>query len=352
MVRPLYSALAAIVVALAGASAPAQQTFHAKRVHGLDNGAPAFSVLVPLDWQPQGGVVWGQAPCNTYGFNFQWQAETADGLTGVALLPMHWWSTAGNELTNCRPQQIGSAREYLTLLVQALRPGAQVLDYRPRPDLVAETGLKPQRQAIYDFEMAQQPDAGEVLVAYRENGRDVRAAVSAVVTMWSTRAAPVMAGMPGFEVSGGMALPGWAVFAPDGQLNWQQGETIRKTISNNPAWERLIAKHVAEINRINRQGATDRHNITMAANREISQIISSGAAERDRINDRLHREQIESIRGVETYNDPINGGTVQLDHTYRHAWQLEDGTYFLTNDESFQPIQHLGVNGQRMTVAP
>ena len=64
--------------------------------------------------------------------------------------------------------------------------------------------------------------------------------------------------------------------------------------------------------------------------------------------DRGSREFNEYIRGVETYNDPINGGSVQLDNTYDNAWQLNDGTYVLTDDPSFNPYAATGQDGQRL----
>jgi hypothetical protein len=61
--------------------------------------------------------------------------------------------------------------------------------------------------------------------------------------------------------------------------------------------------------------------------------------------DRTQRETIESIRGVETYNDPHYGGTVQLSNQYQHAWQLRDGSYVLTDDVNFDPNRAFGVQG-------
>jgi hypothetical protein len=63
--------------------------------------------------------------------------------------------------------------------------------------------------------------------------------------------------------------------------------------------------------------------------------------------DRNQREFGEAIRGVETYADR-NGGTVELDHTYNHAWQLDDGSYVLTDDNFFEPYRDLGLSGERL----
>jgi len=68
--------------------------------------------------------------------------------------------------------------------------------------------------------------------------------------------------------------------------------------------------------------------------------------------DRLSRERSEAIRGVETYNDPYYGGSVQLDSSYNHAWQLNDGTYVLTDDPSFNPYRVFGQDGQQLRPLP
>jgi hypothetical protein len=68
--------------------------------------------------------------------------------------------------------------------------------------------------------------------------------------------------------------------------------------------------------------------------------------------DRQQRETIEGIRGVETYNDPHYGGTVQLSNQYQHAWQLRDGSYLLTDDPSFDPARALNIQGTRLRPSP
>lgn len=63
--------------------------------------------------------------------------------------------------------------------------------------------------------------------------------------------------------------------------------------------------------------------------------------------DRNSREFAEYIRGTETYDSP-GGGTVQLDNSYEHAWELDDGSYVLTNDPSFNPGANLGLSGSKL----
>jgi len=77
-------------------------------------------------------------------------------------------------------------------------------------------------------------------------------------------------------------------------------------------------------------------------------------AQRDRmydqnalLSDKNQREFVEAIRGVETYHEPVDGGVVQLDNTFDHAWRVRDGTYLLTDDPNFRPGL-VGLEGQEL----
>jgi hypothetical protein len=65
--------------------------------------------------------------------------------------------------------------------------------------------------------------------------------------------------------------------------------------------------------------------------------------------DRRQHEFGETIKGVETYNDPnAAGGQVELSNLYNHAWRLNDGSYVLSNDAAFEPFRDIGVDGKRL----
>ncbi|MCA9271121.1 MAG: hypothetical protein KDA41_21715, partial [Planctomycetales bacterium] len=70
----------------------------------------------------------------------------------------------------------------------------------------------------------------------------------------------------------------------------------------------------------------------------------------DAAGDRMQRESIEAIRGVETYRDPVDGYNVQLDANYDHAWRVNNNdTYILTKDPNFNPGQY-GIEATQMGV--
>ncbi|MGV6804630.1 MAG: hypothetical protein ACWA49_10525 [Ruegeria sp.] len=316
---------------------------------GFGRPLSAFSVMVPMHWKTKGGVVWKIDNCNTSGYNFDWQATSQDESEGVGILPVVMWqSQPGGP---CPQMNVSNARDFLTAVVERILPNASVLDYRQRPDLSRDLQALTSRQDYGVFAQETTVDAGEILVGFVEDGKDVRASIIAQIIMWRTTMPPAY-GMPGMDIRGGISLPGFIAAAPAGRLDLRVSEAIRKTFTPGQEWTREIAKHHEILNRQARDHAGKMSDITSKTNSEISDIINKGYRDREAIRDRGHRETIESIRGVETYNDPYTGGTVQLDNTYNHAWQLRDGSYLLTDDPTFNPGVALGMDGQLLQVTP
>lgn len=357
MIRHLVSIVFLVGSVSFAAPQAEAQTLHVKRVDVLDrNGfgqtVPAASLLVPAGWQDDGGIVWGiQDNCNHYGYNFSWYAADPTGATGVAILPIVRWVGQRQDHNACPILEVNSARQLLELMAAEFVPGARVLDYRQRPDLLKEAGLQNARQDNGYGVVEQGVDAGSLLIAFTgDDGEDMRGVLSAAVIGWRSTFHGAPYGMPDTVVSGGSNLPAFFHFARNGSLDFDLGETVRKTITPNQQWAQAIAQHHLKIDRSNRETAFNISQIYNQANQEINRIIHEGYQERSEIQDRIHREQIEAIRGVETFHDPINGGTVQLDNGYDQAWQLADGTFVLTNDAFFEPWRDIGVEGELLQV--
>jgi hypothetical protein len=188
-------------------------------------------------------------------------------------------------------------------------------------------------------------DAGELLFAFNEGGRDMRGSVTATVVFSLTRTqAP---GVPQMDALTGFAFPGYGVTAPNGKLNLSFYDAIRKTMQPNPQWTQRIANHNGAIAQVALEESRKRAAIVANSNAEIAKIREQAWNASQESADRRAREFGELIRGVETYNDAnAPGGTVQLSNLYNHAWRLNDGSYVLTNDASFQPYRDLGMDGQ------
>jgi hypothetical protein len=329
---------------------------------GFGQPMTAATTLIPAGWQAQGGVSWqaNNAGCGKNTPHFEWQAVSPDGISAVTILPEESWS--GNNLAFAGGQQvcpnlwIQSVKEYITTWAQYNRPNARILDYRERPDEVAQLNqqlqqLQAQGIAVQGVETRNWAEAGQVLLAYEYQGVEVRELLGIGVTFYLTRMAGVMPGeIREFLIIN--AMPGYAMRAPAGQLDIKVAEMLRKSARPNPQWLALMAQHNAKMSQINIKGARDRSRIITQTGEEIRQIQNESWRNQNASQDRMQRETIESIRGVETYNDPYHGGTVELDNSYKHAWQLNDGSYVLSDDPSFEPYTATGQDGKILEVAP
>ena len=323
---------------------------------GFDKPMVATTVLVPVGWQTQGGVVWGHQPqCSSSGYTMDFQAYSRDGLFGVHVFPgeqWQWSNQAGTPSTaGCPTLQITSIRQYLEAMTARARPGAQILDFRARPDIAQPLKQLEQYTPMPLGDMRTWVEAAEVLIGYQHEGRAMRETVAAAA-VFSLMRMQGMAGMPSSEFLTGVTLPGFAMRAPDGELDFRLAELIRRSGQPNPQWQARIAQHNAKIASINLKGAQQRSQIIAQTGEEIRQMQADSWRKQSQSFDYLSRESSEAIRGVETYDDPYHGGTVQLDNSYRHAWQLNDGTYVLTDDTSFDPYAVLGQDGQQLRPSP
>jgi hypothetical protein len=309
----------------------------------------AGTVLVPAGWRTEGGIVWG--PFGKCGADYanKWSMTAPDGSGTLWVMPVANWTgvrsayPAGQQQQDaCEQAFYSSAREYLEATARRLHPQGRVLDYRPLAEEV-----KPIQDAIAQFppmhvqnmQSRIYADAGEVLVAYQENGRDMRETISVLVVISQIRLADVMnPSQVAMETISGSPGAITIVKAPNGTLDLGLRKRVQSSLRFTPQWSAEVAKFQAGKSKIVIDGMTDAHNERMAAIRKTGEIMNGIYNDRDIISDRNQREFIEVTRGVETYNDPVYGGPVQLDHTYDHAWRVNNNDgYILTNDPNFNP---------------
>lgn len=323
--------------------------------NGFERPIPAARMLVPHDWQAQGGVMWNPtSPCGQSGI-FEWAAWSPDGLYGVELMPNTTW-----QMNNLPPQfqtqdpcpkrNATSARQYLEQLVQERRPGARVLDYRDRPDLVQASGVTERRTPMAMGELRQWAESGEVLLGYTYNGTPRREVIQATVIFTHSIMQNVALGGT-TENLAVIAMPAFAFRAPDGRLDFTMAESLRSSIRSDPEYDRRMAAHYQTINRIQAKGTADRAAATQRHGDEMLDIINQGYENRQRIMDEGHDRFSRVIREVDVYNDPLDG-QVELPSHYNRAWRLDGGDYLLSNDLNFEPWRDLGVNGTEMERLP
>jgi hypothetical protein len=321
---------------------------------GFERPMAAATLFLPYGWRAQGGVFWGQEAMCTNGYVFNWRATSPDGAFTIAVLPQERWEMnnygAPVSTPGCRSAPYTNVRQYLEGLVQRLRPGAQLLNYRSREDLQREFAQLNSYVPTAVGEMRTWVEAGQALFAFMDQGRDMRGTIAAIAVFNLIRS---NVGTGQMDALTGSTFPAYAASAPNGWLNEAFFEGIRRSIRLNPQWEQRINGHNAAIGRVALEESRKRSEIITRSNAEIAQIRQEAWNAYQQSSDRRFQEFGEAIRGVQTYSDANTAtGQVELSNLYNHAWRLNDGSYVMTNDASFDPWRDLRVAGQRLELAP
>ncbi|MBL0164907.1 MAG: hypothetical protein IPP82_14985 [Xanthomonadales bacterium] len=324
----------------------------------------AYTLTIPQAWQPHGAVSWNRGvECISNMLSIDWTAISPDGLQAFSILPRLTWQVSSAtivEMYPCPAAPMRSAREYLQALVQNARPGARVLSYRDRPDMIPPNSAPPP-----GMNGRQWTEAGEILIAYPLQGHDMRESITASV-FFSEMDNPMIGRSISASSSDALALR-----APDGQLDFSLLARIAQSLHINPAWNQQVLEygkrrsdeisqrqsieisnwHQRRMNEITTAGILERGRIRMDAIQAVGRINNQIVAGRDASGERQQAARIDTIQEVQPWRDPATGSQVDLSIHYQHAWQLDDGRQFLTNDPNFNPYQSLGINGHALEPA-
>ncbi|MDZ7627574.1 MAG: hypothetical protein U5J99_04090 [Parvularculaceae bacterium] len=352
---------------------------------GVIGQGPAMYVMLPAGWAGRGGVEVYQQPCSEP-FGVNWSASSPDGSSSVAIFPAEIWQWSNSGMASeCKPGDYTSVRDYLAARAAQMFPGARVLDYRQRADFAKAAQ---QRAEIFNKSAAATgmtmlrawADGGEVLFAFNRNGTEMRGVIGASAVFYGSENANPMGGEPMRSLTGG-TVGTFGAIAPEGKLDFMMIEAVRKSVTPDPRWLEAYFDFQAKIGKINVQATEQRSAMIVAGGAEATRqniatfkamasasiqnsrdsieaqsrrVPDNGGARElfpgDLSGDRMQRENVEAIRGVETYADPIAGGNVQLDATYDHAWRITNNdSYILTNDPNFNPGQY-GIEATQMGV--
>lgn len=317
----------------------------------------AATVFVPHGWKTEGGVIWAQDFLCTNGYNFLWTAYAPDGSMSVGITPQTAWEMntigAGPTRPGCQLMQIQSVRQFLEMQVGNTVPGARMLDYRERPDLLGEIGFQPSRTPMPAGEIRRWAEGGEILFGFERDGRAMRGLMAAVVQFDMTVSdyTQMMGDVPGArsEFVSAFAHPGWTASAEEARFDGALFEALRKSIKSNPQWARAITGHNARIAQMSIEESRKRAQMINETNDHIARLRQETWTAQQESADRRFREFGEALRGVETYKDEWGpGGQTELSSRYEHAWRLKDGTYVMTDDASFDPWRDLRLEGEKL----
>jgi hypothetical protein len=333
----------------------------------------AARILVPAGWKAEGGVIWpaGAAQNCAEHSAFAWAATSPDGKSSFELFPTELWQASNSLQTNCKPAQFQDIRSYLTAYAQANVQGATNFKYRERPDL-----LEAQREVIESLKMLVNnqyadngvrfwPDAGELTFTYTENGTPMKGVIGATGRFYAGQAYNPLGGPPLMTLTAQTNYT-YAASAPAADFDAQLVEMIRRSVKPDYTWAYHYSEYLTEMSRRQTGIVKDRAEQIVVAGYQLTQatIARNQAAGNAAVakayadppitgggtDDRSQRERVELIRGVETYDDPVYGGTVQLDNTYDNAWRVNNNdSYILTNDPNFNPGAY-NIDAQQLKV--
>ena len=326
---------------------------------GFEKPMVAATMMVPAGWQQEAGVEWNVRQRCTRPHALRLRAQAPDGSAAIELAPGEGWGQATQgPVGDCPTARWRNTQQYLAAWVERHRPGARWLDYRARPD----KSRPEQRQAFGNGGgVSQRVESGQALIAYAVGGREVRETLVANVSFLQSRF--VIGNGQVFDSMQAQSLGVLAWRAPAGTLDMKQFDAVWDTLRPGPEWQARIDKAnaemaadnqrtQAEIGRIN--AATHRETMAHIAlrgqiraqtQREVAEINNGTWRARQESNERMHTDNVRTVREVQGYRDPRSGGVVELSHHYRHAWQLRDGSYVLTDNPGFNPNRDVGMSG-------
>lgn len=319
----------------------------------------AISLMIPADWQDRGGVSWADTMCQMRMQQIQWEAVSPDGRERFQILPAEGWKVTRNNLgagdadpNGCPNWNFSSLREYFEAWIAHHRPGARVLDFEIDPaSSQAMMASMPQMPPIEGTQYSNRAEAGRVLLAYQEHGREYREVLSTGVYLIQFRMVMSSYGAgPDFHMESltGNTLPMFTARAPAGQLDFDRIELFGNTLTINPEYAQEVAQFFASLNRIQMDGERERHGIRMDTINFIGQLNRESYNNRVDSMDRSSHQFSQTMREVQTWVDPVSRQPVELPMHYRNAWRMADGTYLMTNNDGFDPWRDLQLSGDRM----
>ena len=123
-----------------------------------------------------------------------------------------------------------------------------------------------------------------------------------------------------------------------GKLEKEMPDMIKVVCSLKPTlqWATMLAKHIAKMNKDDRDSAERIRQIMAQNHADIMQMQHNTYKTNNLLNDRGHNNLINSINEVEVFKIDSTT-TVQLPAGYEHVYHDGNGNYILTNDVLYNP---------------
>jgi hypothetical protein len=312
-------------------------------------GIEAFRVLIPSEWQFNGGIRWvldNPALPAVAAFRIFNPARPEE----VEVFPnrMYFWSNnqtvqalhpVSSRYFGSEVRPIVNPVDYIQhFLIPRHRGKVSTLGItqrRPLPELARMVGAGMDSQPG----LTTSAEGGMVRIEYQCNGRLIEEEIYAVVESFTY---PVQTSYGPVYHTNWLGDYLFSFRAQKGEL--EASSKIFKTIVSsfriNPLWwskysqvvEMLIQMQIQRIKHIGQLGS-----IIARTGSEIRESDYKAWEKRQKIYDRLTTDFCQHIRGVDEYYDPVAGKPVELPSGYTRGWTNGLGDYIVTDSPSFDP---------------
>ncbi len=312
-------------------------------------GIEAFRMLIPSDWQFEGGIKWvldNPGMPASGGFRV-WNPKGTEEFEVFPAQPFFWTTNQmALAITPIGSRYFGNEVHPPLNAIDALKQvviprfrhnvsGLRIVKEQSLPELAEAVGAGAQSQPG----VSTSADGGKVRVDYNRNGANMEEEIYTVVQSY---------GFPIQTMAGIVTNTNWYVDhifsfkAAKGKLddNAKTFQTIAYSFRLNPQWfnkynqvvEYLIKKQIQQIHSI---GELSR--IISQTSSEIRESSMKSFYERQEVNDRIADKFSQYIRGVDKYYNPIEEKSVELPAGYDNVWTNSLGEYVLSESPSYNP---------------
>ena len=313
-----------------------------------------FRLLVPKDWRFDGGIVWdfNRFPAEAFS---SYTLTSPDGAAVYRQFPhtsLFWaedpmlqqsYAQSGFQVS----PPVGAEEALRSLYLPNYRPEAQnatVLEVQPLPE-VAEQVVQWQYALMNVFARISPPqfqyeiraDSARAKYRYTVSGQETIEDVTLTIVYFIAQ----MPSMYGYVPAITWSVAPRSFHAPSTDMD-KRLETFRiiaASVQDNPAWHEHNMTLAAVITREQlrqQQQIFRRLEDIRRSQSEMSDQLFDSWQRRSEAQDRVFERYSQSIRGVETYSDPVSSRQVELPHGYRHAWS-NGMDYVLSDDPAFDP---------------
>ena len=324
-------------------------------------GTNAFSMLVPVDWKSSGDIRWvlDNPAMPAFGSFKAWNPKGVEEYNYFA--NQAFFSSDNPLVTQTFPAgsryfgalvhvPLGSVDALKEIAIPLFRSDVQdlrVVSEKELPELskVIETGTDPVTGVITSA------NGGKIRVEYSLNGVMMEEEMYCIIQSLD---------IPIQTFTGTFRNINWYMTylesfrAVKGQLDsdtkiFQTISFSAKTDQNwlnkyNQVVDYLIQKQIQQI-----QSLGQLSNIISQTSNEISDANYAAWQQTQSVNDRLAHDFSNNILGVESYNNPFDGSTVDLPSGYSYAWANNLGEYILSDSPSYNPNTESNLNWEQMT---